>query len=143
MKNRVQRTCTKFIRLHTLAQLIPIGYMLWQYERSVVFYFQNIWVCVPVVDIDKYSNLVHVMYFYLQPSRPTPPHLTSIQAEQILASACENEAQNAKRMRLGLEPIAQPNPLNPQPPPQVNLGLLAMQPCILYRNIIFYLLTYS
>ncbi|KAK4297974.1 hypothetical protein Pmani_029635 [Petrolisthes manimaculis] len=53
------------------------------------------------------------------PSRPTPPHLTSIQAEQILASACENEAQNAKRMRLGLEPVAQPNPLNPQPPPQV------------------------
>ncbi|XP_045101375.1 uncharacterized protein TP_0369-like isoform X2 [Portunus trituberculatus] len=53
------------------------------------------------------------------PSRPTPPHLTSIQAEQILATACENEAQNAKRMRLGLEPIAQPNPLNPQPPSQV------------------------
>ncbi|KAK7046165.1 Nucleolar protein 4, partial [Halocaridina rubra] len=50
------------------------------------------------------------------PSRPTPPHLTSIQADQILANACENEAQNAKRMRLGLEPIAQPNPLNPQPP---------------------------
>ncbi|ROT73321.1 putative nucleolar protein 4-like isoform X1 [Penaeus vannamei] len=49
------------------------------------------------------------------PSRPTPPHLTSIQAEQILANACENEAQNAKRMRLGLEPIAQPNPLNPLP----------------------------
>ncbi|XP_076032350.1 nucleolar protein 4-like isoform X2 [Oratosquilla oratoria] len=51
------------------------------------------------------------------PSRPTPPHLTSIQAEQILATACENEAQNAKRMRLGLEPISQPNPLNPQPTP--------------------------
>ncbi|XP_053638695.1 nucleolar protein 4 isoform X2 [Cherax quadricarinatus] len=53
------------------------------------------------------------------PSRPTPPHLTSIQAEQLLANACENEAQNAKRMRLGLEPIAQPNPLNPQLPTQV------------------------
>ncbi|RXG68140.1 Nucleolar protein 4-like [Armadillidium vulgare] len=48
-------------------------------------------------------------------SRPTPPHLTSIQAEQILATACENEAQNAKRMRLGLEPVSQPNPLTPQP----------------------------
>ncbi|XP_069157733.1 nucleolar protein 4 isoform X2 [Procambarus clarkii] len=62
------------------------------------------------------------------PSRPTPPHLTSIQAEQILANACENEAQNAKRMRLGLEPIAQPNPLNPQPPtpvgPDKPLGLV-------------------
>ena len=41
-------------------------------------------------------------------SRPTPPHLTSVQAEQILAQACENESQNAKRMRLGLEPISQP-----------------------------------
>ncbi|XP_037789381.1 LOW QUALITY PROTEIN: uncharacterized protein LOC119584811 [Penaeus monodon] len=44
------------------------------------------------------------------PSRPTPPHLTPGPA-----NACENEAQNAKRMRLGLEPIAQPNPLNPLP----------------------------
>lgn len=43
-----------------------------------------------------------------QPSRPTPAHLTSVQAEQILAIACENESMNAKRMRLGLEPISQP-----------------------------------
>lgn len=42
-----------------------------------------------------------------QPSRPTPAHLTSVQAEQILSNACENEAMNAKRMRLGLEPISQ------------------------------------
>ncbi|CAL4126411.1 unnamed protein product, partial [Meganyctiphanes norvegica] len=42
--------------------------------------------------------------------RLTPPHLTSVQAEQVLASACENEAHNAKRMRLGHEPITQPNP---------------------------------
>ncbi|XP_059617731.1 nucleolar protein 4 [Phlebotomus argentipes] len=40
-------------------------------------------------------------------SRPTPAHLTSVQAEQILALACENESMNAKRMRLGLEPISQ------------------------------------
>ncbi|GAB6029782.1 hypothetical protein CHUAL_005495 [Chamberlinius hualienensis] len=39
------------------------------------------------------------------PARPTPPHLTSAMAEQILATACENESNNAKRMRLGLEPI--------------------------------------
>ncbi|XP_055597114.1 nucleolar protein 4-like isoform X3 [Uranotaenia lowii] len=39
--------------------------------------------------------------------RPTPAHLTSVQAEQILAVACENESLNAKRMRLGLEPISQ------------------------------------
>lgn len=43
-----------------------------------------------------------------QPSRPTPAHLTSVQAEQILAIACENESMNAKRMRIGLEPISQP-----------------------------------
>lgn len=33
--------------------------------------------------------------------RPTPPHLTSAMAENILAAACENETRNAaKRMRL-------------------------------------------
>lgn len=42
-----------------------------------------------------------------QPSRPTPAHLTSIQAEKILSLACENESHNAKRMRVGLEPISQ------------------------------------
>ncbi|XP_045762791.1 nucleolar protein 4 isoform X2 [Maniola jurtina] len=36
--------------------------------------------------------------------RPTPAHLTSVQAEHILAQACENESLNAKRMRLGLDP---------------------------------------
>merc|ERR1719284_2030717 len=41
-------------------------------------------------------------------ARPAPPHLTSIQAEQLLAKACENESENAKRMRMGLEPISQP-----------------------------------
>ncbi|KAG8272323.1 Nucleolar protein 4 [Homalodisca vitripennis] len=46
-------------------------------------------------------------------NRPTPAHLTSVQAEQILAQACENESHNAKRMRLGLEPISQPAPAIP------------------------------
>ncbi|KAG8212634.1 hypothetical protein J437_LFUL018672 [Ladona fulva] len=46
-------------------------------------------------------------------TRPTPAHLTSVQAEQILAQACENESQNAKRMRLGLEPVSQPMPILP------------------------------
>lgn len=40
-----------------------------------------------------------------QQMRPTPPHLTSAAAESLLAQACENESQNAKRMRLGLEPL--------------------------------------
>lgn len=44
-------------------------------------------------------------------TRPTPAHLTSVQAEQILASACENESLNAKRMRIGLDPISQTAPL--------------------------------
>merc|ERR1712001_384582 len=44
-------------------------------------------------------------------ARPTPPHLTSVQAEQLLARACENESENAKRMRMGLEPISQPMPM--------------------------------
>lgn len=44
-------------------------------------------------------------------SRPTPAHLTSVQAEQILAMACENESLNAKRMRIGLDPISQTAPL--------------------------------
>ncbi|XP_054290729.1 nucleolar protein 4-like isoform X2 [Macrosteles quadrilineatus] len=46
-------------------------------------------------------------------NRPTPAHLTSVQAEQILAQACENESHNAKRMRLGLEPVSQPPPVIP------------------------------
>ena len=46
-------------------------------------------------------------------TKPTPPHLTSVQAEQLLARACENEAENAKRMRMGLEPISQPMPTCP------------------------------
>nr|SVE75730.1 EOG090X05H5 [Daphnia hispanica] len=51
------------------------------------------------------------------PNRPMPSHLTSVVAEQILAQACENENQNAKRLRLGLEPISQP-----LPPPTANEG---------------------
>lgn len=52
-------------------------------------------------------------------SRPTPPHLTSVLAEQLLARACENEADNAKRMRMGMEPVSQPMPVAPaeSPPP--------------------------
>ncbi|XP_076249299.1 uncharacterized protein LOC143188757 isoform X2 [Calliopsis andreniformis] len=46
-------------------------------------------------------------------ARPTPAHLTSVQAEQILATACDNESDNAKRMRVGLEPVTQPMPTLP------------------------------
>ena len=48
------------------------------------------------------------MFRYFQ--RPPPPHLTSVLAEQMLARACENEAENAKRMRMGIEPVSQSLP---------------------------------
>ncbi|XP_034551863.1 nucleolar protein 4-like isoform X1 [Notolabrus celidotus] len=39
--------------------------------------------------------------------RPTPPHLTSAMAENILAAACESETRNAaKRMRLDVYPAS-------------------------------------
>jgi len=34
------------------------------------------------------------------------PHLTSPEAESILAQACENESNNAKRMRIGLDALS-------------------------------------
>ncbi|KAF6020169.1 hypothetical protein EB796_021542 [Bugula neritina] len=37
-------------------------------------------------------------------SRPTPPHLTSPVAEQLLSVACENEAKNIRLINMGLEP---------------------------------------
>ncbi|ESO94452.1 hypothetical protein LOTGIDRAFT_232295 [Lottia gigantea] len=40
-----------------------------------------------------------------EPLRPTPPHLTSAAAESMLAQACDNESANAKRMRMGMEPL--------------------------------------
>lgn len=55
-----------------------------------------------------------------EPLRPTPPHLTSAAAESYLAQACENESINAKRMRLGLEPLpASAMPITHHPPPVV------------------------
>ena len=61
--------------------------------------------------------------------RPTPPHLTSAAAEGILAQACENESNNAKRMRMGLDPI-------PVGGSRVCIALLivphcVMQPCFI------------
>ncbi|CAL1261588.1 unnamed protein product [Larinioides sclopetarius] len=57
--------------------------------------------------------------------RNTQPHLTSALAEQILANACENESQNAKRMRLGLKPIAaeidRTRSETPRSPPHENI----------------------
>lgn len=52
------------------------------------------------------SHFEHILLLlFPQQPRPTPAHLTSAQAEQILAQACENESLNAKRMRIGMEPI--------------------------------------
>lgn len=46
-------------------------------------------------------------------STPSTYHLTSPLAEQILAQACENEAENARRMRMGLKPLPAINPYGP------------------------------
>lgn len=51
-----------------------------------------------------------IIFFSILQQRPTPAHLTSAQAETILAVACQRESDNARRMRLGLEPVAQPYP---------------------------------
>ncbi|XP_067933149.1 nucleolar protein 4-like [Watersipora subatra] len=37
--------------------------------------------------------------------RPTPPHLTSPIAENLLSQACENEMENSSRIKMGLEPL--------------------------------------
>lgn len=57
--------------------------------------------------VSIYKSYMYKFYhnYILLQNRPTPAHLTSVQAEQILAIACENESMNAKRMRIGLEPI--------------------------------------
>ncbi|KDR20286.1 hypothetical protein L798_05071 [Zootermopsis nevadensis] len=62
---------------------------------------------------NKRSRETNGAWDAVRTTRPTPAHLTSVQAEQILAQACENESHNAKRMRLGLEPVSQPLPLLP------------------------------
>ena len=67
---------------------------------------QNHWTRAPAL----FSPYNHCQLYCFQ-CRPTPPHLTSVQAEQLLARACENESDNAKRMRMGLEPISQPMPI--------------------------------
>lgn len=56
--------------------------------------------CCLIVSFDYFCKFSVIFQ-----TRPTPAHLTSVQAEQILAIACENESLNAKRMRIGLEPI--------------------------------------
>ncbi len=45
-------------------------------------------------------HILNVLCVYYQ-TRPTPPHLTSAMAENILAAACESESRKAaKRMRM-------------------------------------------
>lgn len=70
-------------------------------------------------------------------SRPTPAHLTSVQAEQLLAMACENESMNAKRMRIGLDPISQIVP----PPVVINSGYGLFWRDYLYKDNCIYLQT--
>lgn len=51
--------------------------------------------------VDALLNLLFMEMCVLYQTRPTPPHLTSAMAENILAAACESETRNAaKRMRM-------------------------------------------
>lgn len=78
-------------------------------------------------------------------SRPTPAHLTSVQAEQLLAMACENESMNAKRMRIGLDPISQAIPQQQQSSAVTSAGsvLLSGIPVDTSANSITYPLNFK
>lgn len=54
-------------------------------------------------------------------------HISSPLAEQILATACDNEVQNAKRMRVGLRPIGV-NCSSDDSPEDLSLGSFAPPP---------------
>ncbi|XP_077398676.1 nucleolar protein 4-like isoform X2 [Vanacampus margaritifer] len=61
--------------------------------------------------------------------RPTPPHLTSAMAENILAAACESETRNAaKRMRLDIYPADEAalgdKPVSREPAPVAPSGFV-------------------
>jgi hypothetical protein len=95
------------------------------------------------------SLILHDMFVcsLLAQTRPTPAHLTSVQAEQILAQACENESHNAKRMRLGLEPVSQPLPLLPSTTVSTGVDIKYIQcelRCLkyLYKTSSFFICTY-
>ncbi|XP_053172878.1 nucleolar protein 4-like [Scomber japonicus] len=57
-------------------------------------------------------------------TRPTPPHLTSAMAENILAAACESESRNAaKRMRLDTYHVSQDEQISLDKPSGAGGGL--------------------
>lgn len=62
---------------------------------------------------------------------PSSYHLSSPMAEQILANACANEFQNAKRMRIGLKPL----PVNSSAPLD-NYQAIPLEVYILFLNIL-------
>ena len=66
--------------------------------------------CEIIANLRLPAALGQYSHYSVTLQRPTPPHLTSVLAEQMLARACENEAENAKRMRMGLEPVSQSLP---------------------------------
>ncbi|KAJ3586182.1 hypothetical protein NHX12_012583 [Muraenolepis orangiensis] len=75
--------------------------------------------------------------------RPTPPHLTSAMAENILAAACESETRNAaKRMRLDVyqpteeEPASAEKPASREPaaPTSFSTAASAYAQDLLYTN---------
>uniref|UniRef100_H2ZSM6 Nucleolar protein 4 like n=1 Tax=Latimeria chalumnae TaxID=7897 RepID=H2ZSM6_LATCH len=62
----------------------------------------------------------------LEMARPTPPHLTSAMAENILAAACESETRKAaKRMRLETYNMQQDEPITLEKPAARDSSLIS------------------
>lgn len=78
--------------------------------------------------------LFKIYTIFILQQRPTPAHLTSAQAETILAVACQRESDNARRMRLGLEPVAQPYPYSVTPTSAANVFQQPVGTLLLNQN---------
>ena len=97
------KSCRRTKRSREQAGLDINNVGLLELQTKVREYFTIANLCFPTA-LSQYSH------YSVTLQRPTPPHLTSVLAEQMLARACENEAENAKRMRMGLEPVSQSLP---------------------------------
>ena len=76
---------------------------------STIFLLKHTWIEYSNVTTPK-NILSRDLPFFPFQNRATPLQMNSVQCEQMLARACENESENAKRMRMGMEPVSQPMP---------------------------------
>ncbi|KAM9296412.1 nucleolar protein 4-like [Gastrophryne carolinensis] len=71
----------------------------------------------------------------LEMTRPTPPHLTSAMAENILAAACESESRKAaKRMRLEIYQTAQDENVSVEKSAGLSQSTFAALPAATYNQ---------